>query len=75
MPKSQWHRGGALEKNYSFLSMDTRFGSEGGAYNGNSNRKKKDNSRKSTFQYYSSVLPFSITVQYYISVLQLITTI
>ena len=51
MPNSQWHREGALERNYSFLSMDTRFGSEGGAYNGNSNRKKKVNSYHSLLQF------------------------
>ena len=33
-----------MERNYSFLSRHTRFSSEGDAYNGNSNRKKKDNS-------------------------------
>ena len=61
MPISQWHREGALKRNYSFLSMDTKFGSEGGAYNGISNRKKKDNSRKfsTKFQHYVSVLKLS----------------
>ena len=34
------------ERDYSFLFKDARWGGEGGAYNGNSNRKKKDDSRK-----------------------------
>ena len=50
MPYSQWHREGPMERNYSFLSRHTRFGSEGDAYNGNSNRKKKDNSYHSSLQ-------------------------
>ena len=47
-----------MERNYSFLSRHTRFCSEGDAYNGNSNRKKKDNGYHSSLQV---ILRFKIT--------------
>ena len=45
-PKAAANGGSNGEKDYSFLFKDARYGGEGGAYNGNSNRKKKDDSRK-----------------------------
>ena len=35
------------ERDYSFLFVDARFGGAGGPYNGSSNRKRKDDSRRS----------------------------
>ena len=57
------------ERDNSFLSVNTRFSGKSGVYNGNSNRKKKDDSIKSTFQHYSSALKFSTTIHRYSSVL------
>ena len=63
------------ERDYSFLSVNTGFSDKNSTYNGNSIRNKKENSRKSTFQHYSSVLQFSTKFHYYRSVLNSNTTV
>ena len=45
-PKAAANVGSNGEKDYSFLFKYARWGGEGGAYNGNPNRKKNDDIRK-----------------------------
>ena len=46
-PKTSANGGSNGERDYSFLFKEARYGGEGSAYNGSSNRQNRDDNRKS----------------------------